>query len=72
MNAILCLGAMEAVNQQAAKTKSGMNGREFAIEAYANSIAGLRHALETQSMNLHTTAVLWTTLLLGLFEVSDH
>ena len=72
MNAILCLGAMEAVSRQATKTKPGMNGRQFATEAYTNSIAGLRRALETQSVNQHTTAVLWTTILLGLFEVSDH
>lgn len=70
-NAILCLGAMAAINQQAKKPTSIENCHQFAMESYSNSISGLRHALNTQSVNQNTTTVLWTTLLLGLFEVSN-
>jgi hypothetical protein len=69
-DAMLSLGAMQALKLcEASKSK---RIHQFALESYSRAIAGLRHALVNIIKDPESRArILWTTLLLGLFEVSD-
>jgi hypothetical protein len=68
-DAMLCLGAMQALKLSEASTAKRIH--RFALESYAKSISGLRHALIDMVDDVQSRAsILWTTLLLGLFEVS--
>lgn len=68
-DAMLCLGAMQALKLSEASTAKRIH--RFALESYAKSISGLRHALNDGVDHGQSRAsILWTTLLLGLFEVS--
>ncbi|KAF7547428.1 hypothetical protein G7Z17_g7747 [Cylindrodendrum hubeiense] len=69
-DAVLSLGAMEAVKLQSADGPSQHETYRFALSSYMNSVAGLRDALERHSHEPQLRLnVLWTTLLLGLFEL---
>lgn len=68
-DAMLCLGAMQALKLSEASMAKRIH--RFALESYAKSISGLRHALSGMVDDAQSRArILWTTLLLGLFEVS--
>ncbi len=68
-DAMLCLGAMQALKLSEASLSKRIH--QFALESYAKSISGLRHALVVMVDDVQSRArILWTTLLLGLFEVS--
>lgn len=71
MNAMLSLGALQAVKLNQSSGASQRINISTALQYYALSISGLRDALAAtahlQAESRHT--VLWTTLLLGLFEV---
>lgn len=70
MDAILALGAMETIKKQASDAPPRSQSRQFALKSYSNSVSGLRHAINDQSVTPSSrNTVLWTTLLLGLFEV---
>ena len=68
--ALLCLGAMQAL--KLSEPSMGRWFHQFALKSYAKSISGLRRALV--DMPVHDVearaSILWTTLLLGLFEVN--
>ncbi|KPM44919.1 hypothetical protein AK830_g1635 [Neonectria ditissima] len=69
-NAVLSLGAMEAVKLRSADGPSQHQNYQFALNSYMNSVGGLRDALEHHTQRPHLRLnVLWTTLLLGLFEL---
>ncbi|KAH6983432.1 hypothetical protein BKA56DRAFT_482874 [Ilyonectria sp. MPI-CAGE-AT-0026] len=69
-DAVLALGAMEAVKLQSADGPSQAETYRFALSSYMNSVAGLRDALERHSHEPQLRLnVLWSTLLLGLFEL---
>ena len=68
-DAMLCLGAMQALKLSGASMSKQIH--RFALTSYAKSISGLRHALVDMVDDVQSRArILWTTLLLGLFEVS--
>jgi hypothetical protein len=68
-DAMLCLGAMQALKLCEASMSKKI--QQFALESYTKSISGLRHALVDMIDDVQSRArILWTTLLLGLFEVS--
>ncbi|KAK7428463.1 hypothetical protein QQZ08_005082 [Neonectria magnoliae] len=69
-NAVLSLGAMEAVKLRSSDGPSQHECYQFALHSYMDSVVGLRDALEhhTSKPQLRLN-VLWTTLLLGLFEL---
>jgi hypothetical protein len=68
-DAMLCLGAMQALKLSQASMSKWVH--QFALESYAKSISGLRRALVDMVDDVQSRArILWTTLLLGLFEVS--
>lgn len=65
----MCLGAMQALKLSEASLSKRIH--RFALESYAKSVSGLRQALVNIANDGESTArILWTTLLLGLFEVS--
>lgn len=68
---MLSLGAMEALKLRALETLPDSEIKSFAYSSYSTSIAGLRSALvaEVTESEIRQT-VLWTTHILGLFEVS--
>ncbi|KAK3897059.1 hypothetical protein C8A05DRAFT_20098 [Staphylotrichum tortipilum] len=69
-DAVLCLGAMQASTLAAASRSNRI--RRFGLESYAKSISGLRHALVNMVDDEESRArILWTTLLLGLFELMN-
>ena len=68
-DAMLCLGAMQALKLSEASMSKRIH--RFALTLYAKSVSGLRHALVNMVDDVQSRAsILWTTLLLGLFEVS--
>jgi hypothetical protein len=71
-DAMLALGAMQA-SKLCRVSKSKKTYYQSALESYTRAIAGLRHAL-SQFDRINDpqprASILWTTLLLGLFEVS--
>lgn len=68
---MLSLGAMEALKLRTLETLPDSEIRSFAYTSYSSSISGLRSALvaEVTDSQIQQT-VLWTTHILGLFEVS--
>jgi hypothetical protein len=69
-DAMLSLGAMQAM--KLCEDSKSKKIHQFALESYTRAIAGLRHALVNIIQDPESRArILWTTLLLGLFEVSD-
>ncbi|KAK3294697.1 uncharacterized protein B0H64DRAFT_463688 [Chaetomium fimeti] len=72
-DAMLSLGALQA-SKLSAVQKSKRAHYQSALESYTRAIAGLRHALSRPGRNNepHLRAgILWTTLLLGLFELMN-
>lgn len=70
--AILAVGALEASKDRLHSSSRGAQNREdahFAIASYSTSIIELRKHMDTHQ-SLSQIQVLWTTLFLGLFEVS--
>ena len=68
-DAMLCLGAMQALKLSEASMPK--QAHLFAFTSYSKSISGLRRALVGMVDDPQSRAsILWTTLLLGLFEVS--
>lgn len=69
-DAVLSLGAMHAVNLGSPEGPALSHSRTLAIRHYSNSVSGLRRALDRfdQLPDLRH-GILWTTHLLGLFEV---
>lgn len=67
---MLSLGAMEALKLRALEPLPESEMRSFAYSSYSSSITGLRSALaaEVTESQVRQT-VLWTTHILGLFEV---
>ncbi|KAH7165323.1 hypothetical protein EDB81DRAFT_942388 [Dactylonectria macrodidyma] len=69
-DAVLSLGAMEAVKLRSHDGPPHQETYRFALNSYMRSVAGLRDALEYHSHEPQLRHnVLWTTLLLGLFEL---
>lgn len=76
MDAMLSLGAIQAVKLDAPDTPHQTECLATALECYSNSIIGLRDTINGMITKMgddgrHDT-VLWTTLFLGLFEVTRH
>lgn len=72
MDAMLSLGAIQAVKLNASDVPPRNECLATALEYYSKSIIGLRNSINSPRKgddSLHNT-VLWTTLFLGLFEVS--
>lgn len=70
-NAVLALGAMQAVKFNSSEGTTPSKAYESAFYYYSKSATGLRLALgkfNHGDSTLHS--ILWTTHLLGLFEVS--
>lgn len=70
-NAVLGLGAMQAVKFNSSEGITPSKAYDSAVYYYSKSVTGLRQALEKfnhADSALHS--ILWTTHLLGLFEVS--
>jgi len=70
-NAVLGLGAMQAVKFNSSEGITPNKAYDSAVYYYSKSVAGLRQALDKFNQGdsaLHS--ILWTTHLLGLFEVS--
>lgn len=70
-DAVLSLGAMQATKTRSAEGIDSNESYRFAVNLYSKSVAGLRTALD-QFASLPTLrhSILWTTHLLGLFEVN--
>lgn len=66
LHAMLALGAIQSYSMNASKPCADLH---FALGAYARSITLLRAAV-SESTVVAKTSVLWSTLFLGLFEVS--
>lgn len=70
-DAILSLGAMAAARMKPGDGPTQVENSRFALTSYTSAVAGLRRALERQTNKSQLRLnVLWTTLILGLFEVS--
>jgi hypothetical protein len=70
-DAVLSLGAMQALRLGHDTTTKSRAIHHFALRSYTRAVAGLRRALDDGINDVRSRAtVLWTTLLLGLFEVS--
>lgn len=70
-DAVLSLGAMQATKSRPAEGIDSTESYRFAINHYSKSVAGLRSALnQFASLPNLRHSILWTTHLLGLFEVS--
>ncbi|CCF47799.1 hypothetical protein CH063_04285 [Colletotrichum higginsianum] len=65
LNAMLALGAMQAVPHSAPGSQTSLR---FAMESYLQSLADLRLAVSAFS-STQRDSILWTTFLLGLFEL---
>lgn len=71
-SAILAVGALEASKDRLHSSSRGAQNHEdahFAIASYSTFIIELRKHMDTRE-SLSQIQVLWTTLFLGLFEVS--
>ncbi|KAI6269341.1 hypothetical protein MCOR28_007782 [Pyricularia oryzae] len=69
-DAVLCLGAMQALTLPAASRSKEI--RQFALQSYAKSISRLRDALANTVDDAESrVGILWSTLLLGLFELMN-
>lgn len=70
-DAVLSLGAMQATKTRSAEGIESQESYRFAVNHYSKSVAGLRTALnQFASLPNLRHSILWTTHLLGLFEVS--
>lgn len=69
MDAMLCLGAMEAIKLQNADLVLRRQYMQMGMGSYSRSISGLRSALSNEAVKHQKDTVLWATLFLGLFEV---
>ncbi|KAK4158157.1 hypothetical protein C8A00DRAFT_11007 [Chaetomidium leptoderma] len=70
LDAMLSLGGMQAL--KLCEVSKSKKIHEFALESYTRAIAGLRHALSGTVDDAQSRArILWTTLLLGLFELMN-
>lgn len=70
-NAVLALGAMQAVKFGSSEGITPNKAYDSAVYYYSNSVTGLRQALgKFNQGNSPLHSILWTTHLLGLFEVS--
>lgn len=73
MDAMMALGAVQAVKLNASDipTRQGRGCLSQALEFYSKSILGLRNAINLLRLDQPEVrnAILWTTLLLGIFEV---
>ncbi|RSM07307.1 hypothetical protein CDV31_008672 [Fusarium ambrosium] len=69
-DAVLSLGAIQATKTRLAEGIDSNESYRFAVNHYSKSVAGLRTALD-QFANLPNLrhSILWTTHLLGLFEL---
>ncbi|RGP71699.1 hypothetical protein FLONG3_7003 [Fusarium longipes] len=69
-HAVLSIGAMQAVKLNSSEGISSIKAYNLAVGHYSKSVQGLRQALDQYNQltsSLH--CVLWTTYLLGLFEL---
>lgn len=74
MDAMLSIGAIQAVKLNASNVPSRNECLTTALEHYSKSIIGLRDSINSprkRDDDSRQNAVLWTTLLLGLFEVKN-
>lgn len=70
-DAVLSLGAMQAVKLNASEGIDPSKTYNLAVHHYSKSVLGLRNALEKFDQEPSARhRILWTTHLLGLFEVS--
>lgn len=71
MDAMLSIGAIQAVKLNASDVPPRTECLTTALEHYSKSILGLRDAINNPRKrdDSRQNTVLWTTLLLGLFEV---
>jgi hypothetical protein len=71
MDAMLSIGAIQAVKMNAPDVPPRADCLTTALEHYSKSITGLRDAINSPRKrdDSRQNLVLWTTLLLGLFEV---
>ena len=71
-DAVLSLGAMQATKSRLAEGIGSTESYRFAVNHYSKSVAGLRTALnQFASLPNLRHSILWTTHLLGLFEVNQ-
>ncbi|UPK94835.1 hypothetical protein LCI18_005770 [Fusarium solani-melongenae] len=69
-DAVLSLGAMQATKTRSAEGIDSTESYRFAVNHYSKSVAGLRTALnQFASLPNLRHSILWTTHLLGLFEL---
>ncbi|KAM6520181.1 hypothetical protein FALCPG4_013734 [Fusarium falciforme] len=69
-DAVLSLGAMQATKSRLAEGIDSTASYRFAVSHYSKSVAGLRTALnQFASLPNLRHSILWTTHLLGLFEL---
>lgn len=74
MDAMLSIGAIQAIKLKAPDAPSRNECLTTALEHYSKSIIGLRDSINSPRKrdDSRQNTVLWTTLLLGLFEVRTH
>ncbi|KAI8715964.1 Zn(2)-C6 fungal-type domain-containing protein [Fusarium sp. LHS14.1] len=69
-DAVLSVGAMQATKSRSAESIDSQESYRFAVSHYSKSVAGLRSALnQFASLPNLRHSILWTTHLLGLFEL---
>lgn len=73
LNSIRALGAFQASKLQASEQRGKYTGDAYSgYVFYSQAVAGLRQSLDGQQKTFsqsNRTALLWTTLFLGMFEV---